>query len=295
VIGSPYLHDRDRYERRVDGRVDNTHDDAFTHVVRIEDDDRALELAAVCTPPPAYEVRSATARVLAGDVDPALAARAGGLAGMRLVSGLRRRVTEALGDAPGAGLLADAAIEVARLARQASKVPAAVTAAIAPGDARAFWRLDTTSWADLPGSCFAYSDAGRALVESRPVTTSASATIYSPPPGARGVFRRRKLSRLVRTGPRLDLFQSMHDDVHGFDLHYEVDLRTGTIVAADSVTSRLPYRGVCDEPQRRIGAMVGERVDALLRRRAQALLGGETGCAQLFDLTADVLGLLEAG
>jgi hypothetical protein len=293
VIASPHLRGRDRYERRVDGRVDNTHDDAFTHVVRIADDDRALELAAVCTPAPAYEVRSATARALGGDVDPGVVARAGGLAGLRLVSGLRRRGVEVLRDGAGAALCADALIEIARLARQATKLPIDVVAAIAPGDARAFWRLDASSWSDLPGSCFTYSDAGRALVESRPVTTPASAAIYSPAPGAAGVFRRCKLSRLVRTGTRLDLFQSMHDDVHGFDLHYEVDLATGTIVAADSVTSRLPYRGVCDEPQRRIDAMVGERVDALLRRRTQTLLGGEAGCAQLFDLTADVLGLLE--
>ena len=26
----------------------------------------------------------------------------------------------------------------------------------------------------------------------------------------------------------------------------------GTIVAADSITSRLPYRGLCDEPQARV-------------------------------------------
>ena len=43
----------------------------------------------------------------------------------------------------------------------------------------------------------------------------------------------------------------MHDDVHGFDIHLEIDLERGVIVAADSVTSRLPYRGICDEPQAR--------------------------------------------
>ena len=48
---------------------------------------------------------------------------------------------------------------------------------------------------------------------------------------------RRKLARLVQTGSRLDCFSSMHDDVHGFDLHYEIDATTGTIVAADAVTS----------------------------------------------------------
>jgi hypothetical protein len=116
--------------------------------------------------------------------------------------------------------------------------------------------------------------------------------LYCPPPGATKVFSRRKLARLVRTGTRLDLFNAMHDDVHGFDVHFEVDLDSGRIVAAHSITSRLPYRGICDEPQRKIDALVGESVDAQLRRRIQGALGGEGGCAQLYDLTADLLKLL---
>ncbi|MEK7838097.1 MAG: DUF2889 domain-containing protein, partial [candidate division NC10 bacterium] len=75
-------------------------------------------------------------------------------------------------------------------------------------------------------------------------------------------------------------------------IHYEVDLGAGTIVGADAVVSRLPYRGLCDEPQRNIAAMIGEPADALLRKRAQTLLGGAEGCAQLYDLTADLLKLL---
>ena len=38
--------------------------------------------------------------------------------------------------------------------------------------------------------------------------------------------------------------------------------------------------------------MIGQPVDALLRKRCQKLLGGEAGCAQLSDLTADVLKLI---
>jgi hypothetical protein len=84
----------------------------------------------------------------------------------------------------------------------------------------------------------------------------------------------------------------MHDNVHGFDVHYEVDLDRGVIVAADSVTSRLPYAGICDEPQGRIRALLEQPVDAQLRKRIQALIGGSAGCAQLHDLTADLLKLL---
>ena len=47
MITSPYLDSRDRYERSMEGWVDNTHDDAFTHTVRFTDDDAAVELVAV--------------------------------------------------------------------------------------------------------------------------------------------------------------------------------------------------------------------------------------------------------
>ena len=278
----------------MEGWSDADEADGFRHTVRLEDDDRSVELRADCTVAPAYEIRTAAARPLAGDWDPAVLAAIAELAGARMVGGFTKRVASLVGSGPGAALLVDAAVEVARLARQVAKIPSAITAAIAPDDARACWRLDTTSWADLPGSCFTYSAAGAALLEERTVTPTLAPAFYSPAPGAARVFARRKLQRLVRTGARLHLFSAMHDDVHGFDVHYEVDLTTGAIVAADSIVSRLPYRGLCDEPQTRVRSMVGERVDALLRKRSQTLLGGETGCAQLFDLTGDVLKLLAA-
>jgi len=65
-------------------------------------------------------------------------------------------------------------------------------------------------------------------------------------------------------------------------------------VKAEHVTPRLPYMGICSEPQRKIGALLGETVDEGLRRRIQLHLGGPTGCAQLYDLTADLLKLLAA-
>jgi hypothetical protein len=77
--------------------------------------------------------------------------------------------------------------------------------------------------------------------------------------------------------------------VHGFELTYEVDTATGRIVRADSITSRLPYAGVCSEPQRKIQALLGETLDAGLAKRIQGHVGGVTGCAQLYDLTADLL------
>ena len=292
MIASPYLEGRDRYERAMEGWVDNTSADAFTHTVRITDDDFGVEVRAVCTPPPGYEVREAAARVLGGAADPAIARGFPSLSGARMVGGFTKRLVEVTGPRIGAGLFVDAGIEIARLARQVTQLPAAAVAELRPGDARRCWELDTKGWADLPDSCFTYTRAGRALLDTREVTTPMAAQFYSPPPGAQKVFHRRKRSRLVRTGTRLDLFHSMHDNCHGFDVHYEVDLDAGTIVGADAVVSRLPYRGLCDEPQRKIAAMIGQPVDGLLRKRIQAHLGGAEGCAQLYDLTADLLKLL---
>jgi len=292
MITSPFLVARDRYERAIEGWVDNTHDDAFTHTVAVSDDDRSIELSAVCTPSPGYEVREARARVLAGPADPAIVDGLGRLSGTRMVAGFSKRLADLCGPTPGAGLFVDAGIEVARLARQVTRLPAEATAGLEPGDARRCWQLDTTGWVDLPNSCFTYSEAGRALLGTRPVTTPMTPALYTPPPGARRIFVRKKRSRLVLTARRLHLFHSMHDNVHGFDLHYEVDLDSGTIVAADSITSRLPYQGICTEPQRKVTAMIGQPADASLRKRMQVLLGGEAGCAQLYDLSADLLKLI---
>ena len=72
----------------------------------------------------------------------------------------------------------------------------------------------------------------------------------------------------------------MHDNVHGFEITYEIDPTTGRIVRAEHVTPRLPYMGICSEPQRKIAALLGETVDDGLRRRIQSHIGGETGCAR---------------
>ena len=116
--------------------------------------------------------------------------------------------------------------------------------------------------------------------------------LYSPRPGQERVFDRRKVARLERRDGRLRLFHSMYDNVHGFEVTYEIDLASGRIVRAEHITPRLPYMGICSEPQRRIAALLGETADDGLRQRIQGHLGGESGCAQLYDLTSDLLKLL---
>ena len=286
------LHGRACYERVTEGWVDNTHADAFTHTVSLSDDDRAVEVAVVALPSPTYEIREARCRALRGAVAPAVVEGVATLAGTPMVAGLTRRVAEATGAGEGAGLVLDAIVEIARLARQVTKLPRARAERAAGGDAWECWQLDTTGWIDLPNSCFTYSDAGRALFAGRTIATSMQPDLYSPRPGARRVFERRKVARLERVDGRLRLFHSMHDNVHGFEVTYEVDLASGRIVRAEHLTPKLPYMGICTEPQRKILALLGETADGGLRTRIQAHLGGPTGCAQLYDLTADLLKLL---
>jgi hypothetical protein len=283
---------RDRYERVMHGWVDNTHDDAFTHTVRLTDDDRALEVAVVALPSPTYAIREARLTPVAGRVDSSLPAAFARLAGTEMVGGLTRRAAELLGGGAGAALAVDATIEVARLSRQVARMPRAAAERAASGDPLECWRLDTTGWVDLPNSCFTYSAAGRALLGTRTIVTPMVPDYYSPRPGQPTVFERRKVARLERAGDRLRLFHSMHDNVHGFELTCEIDLASGTITRAAHVTPRLPYMGLCSEPQRKLAALIGETADQTLRKRIQGTLGGEAGCAQLYDLTADLLKLL---
>jgi len=284
------LRDRARYERRIDGWVDNTHDDALTHTVRIVEPGRELQLTAVVTPPPAYLIRAVRCRTRDDDLEAATGLDT--LIGTAMTAGLTRRAAAAVGAGRGAALVVDAIIEAARLARQVTKLPPARAARAERGDSREYWRLDTESWNDLPDSCFTYSDVGRRLFDTRPVVAAATPALYSPPPGQRKVFERRKLMRVERRDDRLVLFHSMHDNVHGFEVTYEIDAASARIVTAEHITPRLPYMGVCSEPQRRIAALVGETADAGLRRRIGEHLGGPAGCAQLYDLTADLLKLL---
>ena len=269
------LRGRDRYERVSEGSTDNTHDDAFTHTVRLGDSDHAIELSVVALPSPEYLIRSAQARATSGDVDPVAVAAMARLANVPMVGGLTRAVADAVGRGPGAGLLVDAMIEVARLARQVAKLPRE-RAERATQSAWECWQLDTSGWVDLPESCFTYSAAGKALFTTRTVATPMQPDLYSPRPGQKGVFVRRKVARVERVGAGLRLFHSMHDNVHGFELTYEVNA-DGTITRADSVTSRLPYAGICSEPQTRIKALLGETVDAGLRKRVSGHVGGVNG------------------
>ena len=293
MIEPAVLRGRVRYERVMEGWIDDAEGDTLAHTVRLADPDRHVELRAITTTSPTYEIRQAECRILAGDVTTTVADGVSSLTGTRMIAGFTRRVAEAVGGGAGADFVVDAAIEVARLARQVAKLPRDRAERAATGDALTCWQLDTTGWSDLPDSCFTYSAAGRALFGTRPIATPMQADLYSPRRGQQQVFVRRKTARVERADGRFVLFHAMHDNVHGFEITYEVDAASGRVLRAEHVTPRLPYTGICSEPQHKIGTLVGEVADAGLRKRIAPLIGGSSGCAQLYDLTADVLKLLQ--
>lgn len=295
AVRSPFLAEVDRYERALHGWIGVADAEVFQATVRLADPWVTVELEAHTTPSPEYGLRQARVRVLAGGpdrIDPALEDVAGALAGLAMTAGFTRRVAEALGPRPGAGYVVDAALEVARLARQVTRLdPALVAAELARGPLGA-WRLDLRGWADLPASCFTYRPESEALFAERAVTTPMSARLYGAAPGSGSLFHRTKVARLERRDGTLHLSHSMFDEVHAFQLWLVVDPATGLIREAGTLTPRLPYMGICSEPQGRLRALVGERLDANFRRRLGVLVGGREGCAQLYDLTADLLRLL---
>lgn len=295
MITSPHLADADRYERTMHGWVDAPRPDAFTLNVRVADPWVAVELVAVTLPSPAYTIQGARGRVLVGPperVDHALGETMRGLAGLAMTGGFTRKVAEILGARPGAQYFVDAAIEVARLARQVTRLPPERVRQAAGEGALGFWRMDLAGWAEFTDSCYTYRPESEALFRERSVATAMAPEFYAPSLGAARIFNRTKVARLERRDGRLLLAHSMFDEAHSFQIWYWVDLASGTVVDAGSLTPRLPYLGICNDPQARIGRLVGQRVDAGLRKALGGLIGGREGCAQLYDLTADLLKLL---
>jgi hypothetical protein len=290
AIESPYLGGGDRYERTMHGWVDAPDERHFRITVRLADPVAGIELTALTTPSPEYGIREARGRALVG-VDPRPGEAMAALAGTTMTAGFTRRVAEAAGDRAGAAYFVDAAIEIARLARQVTRMPPAVIARHLPEGPVGHWRLDMQGWVDLPVSCYTYRPESERLFSERTVTTPMPADLYAPPAGATGVFNRTKTARLERREDGLALSHAMFDEVHSFQVWYRAD-GEGRIVEAESLTPRLPYQGLCSDPQARVRALVGERLDAGLRKRLGGLVGGVTGCAQLYDLTTDLLKLL---
>jgi DUF2889 family protein len=295
AVGSPYLVDAPRYERTMTGWVDVLTETTLGITFRIMDPWVGVELATVTTPTPEYRLLDARGRVLVGPperIDPGLSDAMPGLVGLQMTAGFSRRVAEVAGPRTGASYFVDAAIEAARLARLVAVVPAEHVARRFGEGPIGPWRLDMEGWTDLPSSCYTYRPESELLFAERPVVTSMRPAFYMSPPGTPRVLNRTRVARVERDGRLLRLAHTMLDEGHSLQAWCVVDTESGRIVDAGSYTPRLPYSGICTVPQARIRELIGQPVDAALRKRLGGLVGGETGCAQLYDLIADLLRLL---
>ncbi len=280
------------YERTVTAWVDRLDGGLLELNARLTDGEVDLEVGLVAEPSPSYRL----SRAWATPRSPATRERCGPIleafrevGALRVIAGFRRAVADLLGDRPGAEALVDAAIEAARLSRQVTHIDVPLAGPLGPPE---FHRLDLEAWPELIDLCFTYRRESSTLFAERSVRTPAIAAMYAGQPGQELVFHRYKRSRLERAGSTLALYQSMFDQVHGFELWYDVDEASRTVVDARLLTPRLPYMGICDEPQRRVRAMVGLTLDAEWPRAVRSRLGGREGCFQLTDLTSDLFRLL---
>ena len=293
TVDCRFLAQASPYERTVTGWVDALDPPPLLRLsARLTDAIADLEVSLVAEPSPSYRLseataiaRSETTRAAAGPILEAFRA----IGRLRVASGFRRQVAEILGPHPLAGHLLDAAIEAARLSRQVTRIDVSGVTRPSPAE---FHQLDLEAWPELVDLCFTYRTETRELFAERAVRTPATVEMYSPPPGRPLVFHRYKRSHVARAGSTLALYQSMFDQVHGFELWYDVDIRSHEIVAARVLTPRLPYMGICDEPQQRARDMVGVKLDADWAGSVRGLLGGRRGCFQLTDLTSDLCRLL---
>ena len=208
------------------GWSDNTGDDVFTHTVRLEDDARAIELRAVCRLAPGIrDPRDARVAVLAGDVAADALDGITRLGGTRMVGGFGRRLGELVGQGAGRGT-ADRRGDRGGAAR-------------APGreDSRGDHRRDRARRcarrAGRSISAVGRISRARASRTARPAGRCSRVARSSRPCRRRSTVPRPAPSACSYAGSsrasyapatRLHLFSSMHDDVHGFDLHYEIDL-----------------------------------------------------------------------
>jgi len=292
TIGCRFLDRGDPYERTVTGWVDSCEDSLLRFSARFSDGLVDLEVSVVAEPSPSYLVSSATAKARSEGTSLAwghLLETFAGVRGLRIVSGFRRQVAGLLGEHPLAEYLLDATLEAVRLSRQVTRID--VPGSTRPGPAD-FHRLDLEAWPELVDLCFTYSRGSEALFAERPVRTPAIVEMYSSPPGRKLVFHRYKRTHVARAGDTFSLYQSMFDHVHGFELWYELDAASHELLSARVLTPRLPYMGICEEPQRRVSGMVGVKVGADWPGVVRARLGGRQGCFQLTDLTRDLFRLL---
>ena len=295
------------YERRFEAGIDVLTDNELLVLGRMNDHRFTFEHTWRLRTPE-FEVLEASATQQAGDPSqfkPELCGRYTNIIGVRLGRGFSKRILAELGDYPGAVEHLFLAIEMARVGQQVYQLPPGFEAQWAKGDsigvsraAYNFWRTDRAYMPKLANSCHTYRDASEDLFAKREVRLGFSADLYSPKPGDKQVFwRKKRLSVCVRPDAEGNEFYacrgSMNDTVHDITLEFDLD-SDGVISNARSAGLRLPYHGICEDAQLRTARLNGMRANDGSFQFADRI-GGSNGCTHLLDLSTDLARLFNTG
>ncbi len=249
---------------------------------------------------PDYEIIEASARQIEGPFDARLCELYAGVKGARVGRGFSKRVLSTLGERPGAQEHLLAAIEMARVGQQVYQYTPEFEAQFPSGggsateEARIAWLKDR-AYMGLANTCYAYRDESESLFATREARCGFSPELARPKPGDKRVFwRRKRVAIELKTGDNRQPFyaceSAMEDTVH--DIRVGFDLSTGGVISnARSEGVRLPYHGICEDPQLRTRSLNGLKVTGAFVSQFAERVGGSQGCAHLFDLSIDVLRL----
>ena len=84
----------------------------------------------------------------------------------------------------------------------------------------------------------------------------------------------------------------MEDRIHDIKIGFELS-GDGVISQAQSRGLRLPYHGLCEDPQQRTPGLNGLHVTPAFVAQFAEHVGGANGCTHLFDLSIDLLRLFK--
>jgi hypothetical protein len=249
---------------------------------------------------PDYEVLEASARQLAGDeaqFQPELCRRYANIRGVKIGRGFSKHILTTLGERPGQQEHLLLAIEMARVGQQVYQYTPEFEAqfpqrgASENETARVAWLKDR-AYMSLANTCYAYRDESLALFDSRPVRCGFGAELTRPQPGDRRVFWRNKRIVIQEFEQGFACESAMEDRIHDIKIEFALS-HTGLISKAQSRGLRLPYHGICEDPQQRTAGLNGVQVTAAFVQQFAEQVGGANGCTHLFDLSMDVLRLFK--
>ncbi|NOT59794.1 MAG: DUF2889 domain-containing protein [Acidobacteria bacterium] len=273
-----------------------------TLLVRGELQDQRVTLAHQWTlRTPAYEILDPQAQQFAGDAAqfaPELCERYAAIAGIRIGRGFTKYVLTALGDLPGAHEHLLLALEMARVGQQLYQFPPEFEAqfpshaASTTAAARTAWLKDRAYMSDLANSCYTYRNETAELFDTRTVRCGFDDTLTRPQPGDRRAFWRNKRLTVTRQADGFACESAMEDRIHDILIRFDLS-NEGLISNAASRGLRLPYHGICEDPQLRTVGLNGLRVTPAYVKQFAEHVGGATGCTHLFDLSLDCLRLFQ--